>query len=53
MIMRIVKTWCENTKETENYLKYNGYENAKRILVTNYYICTSIGTELDDVKIIL
>lgn len=51
--MRIVKTWCENTKEGEDYLKYNGYIEAKRILNTEYYICKTLGNKLDDVKIIL
>lgn len=51
--MRIIKTWCENTKEGENYLKYNGYIKARRILNTNYYICKSIGNKLEDVKVIL
>lgn len=38
-MIKIVKTWCENTKEGENYLKYNGYGIAKRVLITNFYIC--------------
>lgn len=51
--MRIIKTWCENTKEGEDYLRYNGYTNARRILNTDYYICKSIGNELKDVKLII
>ena len=50
--MRIVKTWCENTKEGEQYLRHNYYEKAKRIPYTDYYICRCIGLELDDVEII-
>ena len=50
--MRIVKTWCENTKEGEEYLQYNYYENAKRIPGTNYFICKCIGLDLNDVEII-
>lgn len=52
VVMRIVKTWCENTKEGEQYLRYNYYEKAKRILNTDYYICRCIGLELSDVEII-
>lgn len=51
--MVVVKTWCENTKEGEEYLKYNGYSNAKRILNTSYYYCKNKGVSLKDVKIIL
>lgn len=51
--MRIVKTWCECTIEGENYLRYNGYEKAKRIVKTNLYICKCIGHKLDDVKVII
>ena len=50
--MRIVKTWCENTKEGEEYLKYNNYKNAKRILNTHYFVCECIGEKLDDVIVI-
>ena len=49
--MRIVKTWCENTQEGEDYLRYNGYANATRMF-GKYYVCTSIGNPLRDVEII-
>jgi hypothetical protein len=51
--MIIVKTWKENTKEAEEYLKYNGYEKAKRIGKTNMYICKKEGEKLKDVKRII
>ena len=52
IIMSIVKTWCENTKEGIDYLRFNGYKNAIRILNTNLYVCRSIGNQLSDVTII-
>ena len=55
-MFRIVKTWCENTKEGENYLKYNNYGRVvKRILNTDYYICigkSKLEYTCGDVKII-
>ena len=50
--MRVIRTWCENTSEAESYLRYNGYRNAKRILNTSLYLCSCIGNQLSDVKII-
>lgn len=54
-MIKIVKTWCENTKEGESYLKYNKYGKiVKRIPNTDLYIC--IGSEkfttCNDVEII-
>lgn len=49
--MIIVKTWCENTKEVVDYLKFNNYGlNIKRIFNTNYYICFK-QTELKPIKL--
>lgn len=50
----IVKTWCENTSEGENYLKYNKYGHVRRIKDTEYYMCIGCDNyiELQDVKII-
>lgn len=50
--MRIIKTWCENTKEGQDYLRYNGYKNARRIAKTNFYVCQCVGNKLDDVVVI-
>lgn len=54
-MFKVVKTWCESTKEGENYLKYNGYGKwIKRLFNTNYYLC--IGStdlkECRDIEII-
>lgn len=48
----VVKTWCENTKEGEEYLKFNGYRNAKRIGESNLYEVDCIGKPLRDVQIL-
>ena len=53
--MKIVKTWFENTKEGENYLKYNNYgSKVKRILNTNLFLClgNTVPDECRDVEII-
>lgn len=47
--MNIVKTWCENTKEGMDYLKFNGYEPVKR-LSKSIWLVRKIGNKLDDVK---
>lgn len=52
-MIRIVKTWCENTKEGEDYLKYNGYKNAKRLFNSSYYVCFCKGIRLSDVDVIV
>ena len=48
--MKIVKTWCENTKEGKDYLKYNGYQPIYR-LTKDLWLVKRIGNKLDDVKI--
>lgn len=48
--MKIVKTWCENTKEGMDYLQYNGYEPVCRL--GSYWLVKKIGQPLNDVKII-
>ena len=53
--MKIVKTWCENTKEGESYLKYNSYgKKIKRIPNTNLFLClgNTVPDECGDVEII-
>jgi hypothetical protein len=50
--MRIVKTWCENTKEGEKYLSYNGYAPIIRI-GKDLWLVKTIGVLLADVDIIL
>lgn len=50
----IVKTWCENTEEGENYLKYNNYGVVKRIFNSSYFICFNSKNhiKLNDVKLV-
>jgi hypothetical protein len=52
ILQNVVKTWCENTKEGEEYLRFNGYKNARRIGTTDLYTCDCIGNELRDVTIV-
>lgn len=47
----IVKTWCENTKEGMEYLKFNGYNPICRI-GKSLWLVRCIGKKLDDVKVI-
>lgn len=49
--MKVVRTWCENTKEGMEYLAFNGYKPICR-LSKNLWLVSKIGNELDDVKII-
>ena len=54
--MRIIKTWCENTKEGEEYLKYNDYGSSiKRIFNSSLYLCLgrTMPKVCKDVKIII
>lgn len=53
-MIRLVKTWSEDSQEGKAYLKYNGYGVIKRIFSTDYYICICKRNpnELRDVKII-
>lgn len=50
--MRIVKTWCENTKEGIGYLDYNGYKPICR-LTKSLWLVGRIGTGLTDVFVII
>lgn len=49
--MKVIKMWCENTKEGMEYLAFNGYKPICR-LSKNLWLVSKIGDELDDVKII-
>ena len=49
--MKIIKTWCENTKEGMEYLRFNGYKPICR-LSKNLWLCRTIGAILDDITII-
>lgn len=49
--MKIVKTWCENTEEGQDYLEYNGYQPIRR-LTKDLWLVKKIGNKLDDVEII-
>jgi hypothetical protein len=49
--MHIVKTWCENTKEGMEYLKYHKYEPMLRI--GEYWLTKRIGIKCYDVRVIL
>jgi hypothetical protein len=51
MIMRVVKTWCENTKEGMDYLKYNGYKPVCR-LSRKLWLVRCVGNKLDDVIVL-
>lgn len=50
--MRIVKTWCENTREGMDYLKYNGYKPILRLTKT-LWLVMRIGNKTCDITIII
>lgn len=50
--MRIVKTWCENTKEGMDYLSYNNYKPICRLTKT-MWLTKQIGNNLSDVSVIM
>ena len=50
--MKIIKTWCENTKEGFEYLQFNGYKPICR-LSKAFWLVGKIGNSLSDVEIIL
>ena len=53
--MKLIKTWCENTKEGKDYLKYNNYgTKIIRLPFTNYFLCFGRNNvkKLNDVRII-
>ena len=50
--MRVIKTWCENTKEGMDYLNYNGYKPICR-LTKNLWLVRKIGNILTDVTVII
>lgn len=49
--MKIVKTWCESTKEGFEYLAFNGYKPIARIS-KSFWIVRKVGNLLDDVTIL-
>lgn len=49
--MKLIRTWCEDTKEGMEYLAFNGYSPICRLL-KNLWLVEKIGNKLDDVKII-
>lgn len=49
--MKLIKTWCENTKEGFDYLNYNGYKSICRITAKLWLVGT-IGNKLDDVEVL-
>lgn len=49
--MKLIRTWCENTKEGREYLKFNGYSLVCR-LSKSLWLVAKIGNKLDDVKIV-
>lgn len=49
--MKLVRTWCENTKEGMEYLAFNGYSPVCR-LSKSLWLVRKIGNKLDDVEII-
>lgn len=48
--MVIVKTWCENTKEGMDYLKFNGYQPICR-LTKKLWMVGRIGNPMTDIKV--
>jgi len=50
--MNIVTTWCENTTEGKQYLKFNGYGPICR-LSKKLWLVKRIGNQLTDVKIVI
>ena len=50
-IMKLIRTWCEDTKEGMEYLAFNGYSPIFR-LSKSLWLVAKIGNKLDDVKII-
>ena len=49
--MKIVKTWCENTKEGTEYLAFNWYKPIIR-LTKKLWLVGRIGNSLDDVTVL-
>lgn len=50
--MKIIKTWCENTKEGKDYLNYHGYKPICR-LTNKLWLVGKIGNKLSDVTVII
>ena len=49
--MHIVQTWCENTEEGRDYLRFLGYEPLKR-LTAKLWLVRKIGSPMEDVTVI-
>lgn len=49
--MKLVRTWCEDTKEGMGYLAFNGYLPICR-LSKSLWLVGRIGNKLDDVEIV-
>lgn len=49
--MKIVKMWCENTKEGTEYLAFNGYKPILRF-TKKLWLVGRIGNSLDDVTVL-
>lgn len=49
--MKLIRTWCEDTKEGMEYLAFNGYSPIFR-LSKSLWLVAKIGNKLDDVKIV-
>ena len=49
--MKLIRTWCENTKEGMEYLAFNGYSSICR-LSNSLWLVAKIGNKLDDVTIV-
>nr|DAU92173.1 MAG TPA: hypothetical protein [Bacteriophage sp.] len=50
--MKLIRTWCEDTKEGMEYLAFNGYSPIRR-LSNSLWLVAKIGNKLDDVKIVI
>lgn len=47
--MKLIRTWCENTKERMEYFTFIGYSPVCR-LSNSLWLVAKIGNKLDDVK---
>ena len=50
--MKLIRTWCEDTKEGMEYLAFNGYSPIRR-LSNSLWLAVKNGNKLDDVKIVI
>lgn len=50
--MSVIKCWCENTKEGQSYLRYNGYQFPVRMGLSRFWFVLKKGRPLIDVTVV-